>query len=182
MAASDYPRIHVTGVGEWRRWLEAHHATERGVWVVLWKAATGRPRMSYEEAIPEALAHGWIDSVNKPVDDERTALLFTPRRPGSGWSRSNKERVAILVKEGRLRPGGRAAIERAKRDGSWSLLDGVERMTVPPDLRRALGAAGLKRFDALTPGKKRAHLLTLVTAKRPETRAKRIAAIVAALR
>jgi uncharacterized protein YdeI (YjbR/CyaY-like superfamily) len=116
--------------------------------------------------------------VNKPFDDEHTGLLFTPRRPGSGWSRTNKVRIARLLKEGRMQPAGLAKIAAAKRDGSWTLLDSVEAMQVPDDLRRALGAAGVRKFDALTPGRKKEHLRMLVTAKRPETRAKRIAGIV----
>ena len=116
--------------------------------------------------------------MNKPLDDERTGLLFTPRKPGSGWSRTNKVRIARLVKEGRVQPAGLAKIAAAKRDGSWTLLDSVEAMEVPNDLRRALGAAGMRKFDALTPGRKKEHLRMLVTAKRPETRAKRIVDIV----
>ena len=138
--------------------------------------------MTYEESIPDALAYGWIDSVNRPLDDERTMLLFTPRRPGSGWSRTNKERIAILIRSGRMRAAGRAKIEAAKRDGSWTLLDSVEALEAPPDLTRALGSAGVKKkFDALTPGKKKEHLRALVTAKRPETRAKRVADVVRSL-
>jgi len=145
------------------------------VWLVTYKAATGRARLAYEDSIPDALCYGWIDSVNKPLDDERTGLLFTPRRPGSGWSRTNKVRIALLLKEGRMQPAGLAKIAAAKRDGSWTLLDSVEAMQVPNDLRRALGVAGLRRFEALTPGRKKEHLRMLVTAKRPETRAKRVA-------
>lgn len=126
----------------------------------------------------EALCYGWIDSVNRPLDEERTAMLFTPRRPGSGWSRTNKERITRLVNEGRMRPAGLAKIAAAKRDGSWTLLDSVEALEVPGDLRKALGAAGLRKFGALTPGRKKEHLRALVMAKRPETRAKRVAEIV----
>jgi uncharacterized protein YdeI (YjbR/CyaY-like superfamily) len=152
------------------------------VWLVTYKAATGRARLAYEDSIPDALCYGWIDSVNKPLDDERTGLLFTPRRPGSGWSRTNKVRIALLLKEGRMQPAGLAKIAAAKRDGSWTLLDSVEAMQVPNDLRRALGVAGLRRFEALTPGRKKEHLRMLVTAKRPETRAKRVADIARAVR
>jgi len=123
------------------------------------------------------LCYGWIDSLNKPLDDERTALLFTPRKPGSGWSRTNKVRIARRMKQGLMQPAGLAKIAAAKRDGSWTLLDSVEAMQVPDDLRRALGPAGMRKFDALTPGRKKEHLRMLVTAKRPETRAKRIADI-----
>jgi len=148
----------------------------------MYKAATGKARIRYEDSIPDALCYGWIDSVNKPLDDERTGLLFTPRRPGSGWSRTNKVRIALLLKEGRMQPAGLAKIAAAKRDGSWTLLDSVEAMQVPDDLRRALGAAGMRKFEALTPGRKKEHLRMLVTAKRPETRAKRVAQVVRAVR
>src|SRR5690349_10569974 len=101
-------------------------------------------------------------------------LLFTPRRPGSGWSRTNKERIARLVRDGRMHAAGLAKIASAKRDGSWTLLDSVDSLTVPVDLRRALGAAGFRKFEALTPGRRKEHLRSLVTAKRPETRARRV--------
>ncbi len=169
--------MHPKTTAEWRRWLRENHDKERGVWLVTYRAATGKARITYEESIPDALCYGWIDSVNRPLDEERTALLFTPRRVGSGWSRTNKERIARLIKEGRMRPAGLAKITAAKRDGSWTLLDSVEALEVPGDLRKALGTAGLRKFEALTPGRKKEHLRALVTAKRPETRAKRIAEI-----
>ena len=178
MSAADYPRVHIKTAAEWRRWLRDNHDKARGVWLVAYKAVTGKARLSYEDSIPDALCYGWIDSVNKPLDDERTALLFTPRKAGSGWSRSNKVRVTRLMKEGRMEAAGLEKIAAAKRDGSWTLLDSVEALEVPHDLRTALGVAGLRKFEALTPGRKKEHLRTLVTAKRPETRAKRIALIV----
>jgi uncharacterized protein YdeI (YjbR/CyaY-like superfamily) len=178
MSAPDPPRVHPKTTAEWRRWLRANHATARGVWLVAYKAATGKARLSYEDSIPDALCFGWIDSVNKPLDDERTALLFTPRKTGSGWSRTNKVRIARLLKEGRMEAAGLAKIEAAKRDGSWTLLDSVEALEVPADLRKALGATGMRKFETLTPGRKKEHLRALVTAKRAETRAKRVALIV----
>src|SRR5437016_1021078 len=86
MSAADYPRIHPKTAAEWRRWLRHNHDKAQGVWLVMYKAATGKTRLAYEDSIPDALCFGWIDSLNKPLDDERTALLFTPRRTGSGWS------------------------------------------------------------------------------------------------
>lgn len=183
MASPDrYARVHAKTPAEWRRWLRDNHDKAEGVWLVSYKASTGQPRMTYEDSIPDALSYGWIDSVNKPLDDERTMLLFTPRRPGSGWSRTNKERIARLIKEGRMAPAGLAKIAAAKRDGSWTLLDSVETLEVPDDLRKALGAAGLRKFEALTPGRRKEHLRALVAAKRPETRAKRVAEIARAVR
>jgi uncharacterized protein YdeI (YjbR/CyaY-like superfamily) len=178
MGAADHPRVHAKTAAEWRRWLRDNHDKAQGVWLVAFKAATGKARLSYEDSIPDALSYGWIDSVNKPLDDERTALLFTPRRAGSGWSRTNKVRIATLLKEGRMETAGLQKIEAAKRDGSWTLLDSVEALEVPDDLRKALRAAGMRKFEALTPGRKKEHLRALVTAKRPETRAKRVALIV----
>jgi uncharacterized protein YdeI (YjbR/CyaY-like superfamily) len=179
---SDHPQIHPKTTADWRRWLRDNHDKAQGVWLVSYRAATGRRRLSYEDTIPDALAYGWIDSLNRPLDDERTALLFTPRRPGSGWAKTNKARVARLIEEGRMAPAGLAKIEAAKRDGSWTLLDSVERLEVPGDLRRALGPAGMRAFKKLTPGLQKQHLAALVTAKRPETRAKRLAEIVRAVR
>lgn len=120
--------------------------------------------------------------MNKPLDDERTGLLFTPRKAGSGWSRTNKVRISRLLKEGRMEAAGLAKIAAAKRDGSWSLLDSVEALEVPDDLRKALGAVGMRKFQALTPGRRKEHLRNLVTAKRAETRAKRVADIVRVIR
>ena len=182
MAATDYPRVELKTPAEFRRWLRANHAGAPGVWLIGYRASTGKPAIAYDDAVEEALCWGWIDSVVKPVDAERTMSLYTPRRAGSGWSRSNKDRVARLVKDGRMQPAGLEKIERAKRDGTWTLLDSVESLTVPSDLRKALGATGMKKFDALTAGKKKEHLAALVTAKRPETRAKRITEIVKAVR
>ena len=183
MAASEYARVHLKTLAEWRTWLREHHAKAPGVWLVSWKRATGKPFVEYEDAVQEALCYGWIDGQLRPIDEERSSLLFTPRKPGSGWARSNKERVKRLIADGRMRPEGLAKIAAAKKDGSWTLLDSVEATLIPADLRRALSAAGAtKRFAALSNSAKRAHLYALVTAKRPETRAKRMAAIVKSLR
>ena len=182
MSAADYPRVHAKTAAEWRRWLHDHHAKEQGVWLVSYRRITDKPAVAYDDAVRDALCYGWIDSVVKPLDEGRTISLYTPRKAGSGWSRSNKERIVILTRTGRMRPAGRAKIEAAKRDGSWTLLDSVEALESPPDLTRALGITGAKRFDALTPGKKKEHLRALVTAKRPETRAKRVADVVRSLK
>ncbi len=183
MSASDYPSVHPKTTAEWRRWLRENHVKAQGVWLVSYKRVTGKPFVEYEDAVLEALCYGWIDSQLRPLDAERSSLLFTKRRGGSGWARSNKARVAKLIKEGRMRPAGLAVIEAAKRDGSWTLLDSVEALQVPDDLRTALAAArATKSFDALSVSLRRQHLYFLVTAKRPETRAKRVAAVVASLR
>jgi uncharacterized protein YdeI (YjbR/CyaY-like superfamily) len=167
MSAADYPRVAASTAAEWRRWLRDHHDSEPGAWLVSYRRITGKPAVAYDDAVREALCYGWIDSVVKPLDEERTIALYTPRKAGSGWSRSNKERLKELIAEGRMSAAGLAKVEAAKKDGSWTLLDSVEALSVPPDLKKALGAAGLKRFDALSKSKKREHLYALVTAKRP---------------
>src|SRR5687767_9190608 len=93
-----HPQVHPKTTAEWRRWLRDNHDKAAGVWLVSYRSVTGKPRLSYEDTIPDALAYGWIDSVQRPLDDERTALFFTPRRPGSGWAKTNKVRVAQLIK------------------------------------------------------------------------------------
>ncbi|MEK6225938.1 MAG: hypothetical protein AABM40_06510 [Chloroflexota bacterium] len=108
MSAADYPRVQAKTAAEWRRWLRDNHDKARGVWLVAYKAGTGKARLGYEDSIPDALCYGWIDSLNKPLDDERTALLFTPRKAGSGWSRTNKVRIARLIKEGKMEAAGLA--------------------------------------------------------------------------
>lgn len=173
----DVPLFLATSRLEWRRWLEQHHATASGVWLVSYKKETGKPRVSYSEAVEEALCFGWVDSRPNKLDTERFKLLFTPRKPGSPWSRLNKSRVQRLIADGRMTPAGLAKVEAAKQDGSWSKLDQIEELTVPPDLRRALAANRQARdfFNAFPPSSKKNILWWIASAKHPETRAKRIA-------
>ena len=176
------PVVAPNTMTEWRRWLRANHAAAQGVWLRFPGRSVAKMPIGYDEAVEEALCYGWIDGQLKPIDDRSSMIRFTPRRAGSHWARSNRDRAERLIAVRRMKPAGLAKVEAAKRDGSWSMLEAVERLEVPPDLRRALGARGVRRFAALTNGKKREHLYALVTAKRPATRAKRIEAIVASLR
>jgi uncharacterized protein YdeI (YjbR/CyaY-like superfamily) len=171
--------FHPETRAEWRAWLAEHHAETARVWVVTWKRATGRPAPTYEELVLEALCYGWVDSTAGTVDAERSKLRFTPRKPGSGWARTNKARIEELAAAGLLAEAGREVVRRAREDGSWTLLDDVEALVVPPDLAASLEAAPPARaeYDAFPPSARRAILLSLVQAKRPETRAKRIATI-----
>jgi uncharacterized protein YdeI (YjbR/CyaY-like superfamily) len=170
------PCVHPEHRAEWRDWLAEHHATSDGVWLVSWKAATGRPRVPYEEAVEEALCVGWIDSLANTLDHERHLQLMTPRRPGSGWSRRNKERVERLTAAGLMRPAGLAAVSAAKADGTWSLLDAVEDLIEPDELGAALDArpGARERWDGLSPSSRKAARQWIATARRPETRARRI--------
>ena len=172
----DAPQVHAETVEEWRDWLRSNHATQTGAWLVSWKTPTGRPSVTYELAVEEALCVGWIDSAGRTLDDERRALWFTRRKPGSGWARTNKERVVRLEAEGRMTPAGRAMIDAAKEDGSWTLLDDVENLVVPDDLGAAFDRypGSRQNFDAFPPSARRAILEWIVQAKREATRAARL--------
>jgi uncharacterized protein YdeI (YjbR/CyaY-like superfamily) len=161
---------------EWRAWLEANHARDEGVWLVTYKKGSGKPYLDYDAAVEEALCFGWVDSKPGKLDDERTMLYYAPRKPRSGWSRPNKERVERLIAAGLMAPAGLAKVEAAKADGSWSALDAVEALEVPADLSAALDAdpEARRHFDAFPRSAKRGILEWVCAAKKPETRAKRV--------
>lgn len=173
----DAERVHPETTAEWWAWLEANAGTVDGVWLVSWRKAAGRPAMTYDEAVTEALAFGWVDSVPRKLDEERTMLWYAPRKPGSAWSRPNKERVARLEAEGRMASAGAVAVASAKADGSWSKLDDVEDLVVPPDLAEAFVAhpPAAEQWEAFPRSAKRGILEWIVQAKKPETRATRVA-------
>lgn len=176
-----YPILEVADRAELRSWLERNHATASGVNLAIGKKGGLATKLTYDEAVEEALCFGWIDSTARRLDADRYTVLYTPRRPGGTWARTNKQRVRRLTEEGRMAPAGLAVIEAAKADGSWMLLDDVENHVVPPDLATVLEEAGAREsFDALPGGAKELALYWIATAKRPATRAERIAATVAA--
>lgn len=166
----------------WRRWLEQHHSTAPGVWLIVWKKGSGTPSVSPDEAVLDALCFGWIDSKREALDAERYRQAYTPRKPKSTWSRINKERVQRLTREGVMADAGLAAIETAKANGSWTSLDGVEALEVPDDLSAALASDPVARanFDGYPTSVKKLALQRLAAAKRPETRSRRIEEIVQA--
>ena len=168
--------VHPKTRDEWRAWLEEHHTQTEGVWLVTYKKTTGKPRVEYEEAVEEALCFGWIDSKANGLDDERSMLWMSPRKPRTGWSKPNKERVERLLANGRMTDAGLVKIEAARQDGSWNALDAVEALEIPPDLGKALAEHGAARqnFEAFPPSVKKGILGWISTAKRPETRSKRI--------
>ncbi|MFO0876430.1 MAG: YdeI/OmpD-associated family protein [Gemmataceae bacterium] len=176
MAEAPENSVHPTTRAAWRAWLENHHGRKEGVWLITYKKASGKPRVEYDESVEEALCFGWVDSKTSKLDDERTMLWFAPRKPGSGWSRPNKERVERLLAAGLMAAAGLAKVEAAQRDGSWVALDAVEALEVPADLAQALaewpGAA--QHWEAFPRSVKRGILEWICTAKRPETRAKRV--------
>lgn len=178
MLVPDMPpnAVHPLTRDEWRAWLEEHHTRREGVWLVSYKKATGQPRVEYEAAVEEALCFGWIDSKGAKLDDERTMLWFAPRKPRTGWSASNKARIERLMAAGRMAPAGLAKIQAAQQDGSWTALDDVEALEVPPDLAQALAAypSAAGYFDAFPRSAKRAILEWISIARTPATRAKRV--------
>ena len=177
MKPEDAERVEVETREAWGRWLEAHHDTATGAWLVSWRKHTGKPAVGYEPSVEEALRFGWVDSKGRKLDDDRTMLWFAPRKRRSGWSRPNKERIARLEVAGRMAPAGRAAVEAAKADGSWTLLDDVEDLVVPPDLAAAFAEhpGGAEQFEAFPRSAKRGILEWIVQAKTAATREKRIA-------
>jgi uncharacterized protein YdeI (YjbR/CyaY-like superfamily) len=178
-ALDDAPHVHADDRATWRAWLEANHASARGAWLVTWRARSGRRGLDYEAAIEEALCFGWVDSTGGRYDDDRGKLYFAPRKPRSVWAASNKARVDRLIEAGRMMPAGLAVIEQAKANGSWEILDSVERLEVPDDLAAALAAAppASANFAAFTPSARKMLLGWVATAVRAETRAARIARI-----
>lgn len=177
--SAEAERVHPMDRADWRAWLERNHAVAAGVWLVTWRPSSGMPVLSYEDAVLEALAVGWVDSKGARLDDRRTMLYFAPRRRGSSWSRPNKQRIERLRTDGLMRPAGEAAVLAAEADGSWSRLDEVEELIVPADLAEALaGHAGAREnWDAFPRSPRRAMLEWIVLAKRAETRAARIRSI-----
>ncbi len=179
----DHETIEASGPEAFRDWLVANHDAADAVWLMYWKKDSGRPSISWSEAVDQALCFGWIDTKVQSVDDDRYVQYFTRRRPGSPWSRINKAKIEQLSADGLMTDAGWAVIDRAKEDGSWTMMDAAEALIVPDDLDAAFDAAPPAARDYYESMKRSAKLATLAwiyTAKRPETRAKRVAATVEA--
>lgn len=170
------PHVDAPTRRRWRTWLEKNHDRSRGVWLIFYKQSSGRPRLPYNDAVEEALCFGWVDSLVRKLDDDRYIQLFTPRKPRSTWSKPNKQRVERMIAAGLMTPAGFESIETAKRNGSWSVLDTVEALEIPPDLatafRKHSGAA--RQFAGFSRSVKKAILAWIASAKQPGTRQARI--------
>ena len=177
---ADDERFQPADRGAWRAWLEANHATARGVWAVTDRRTSGKPVVAYDDLVEEALCFGWIDSRPGKLDDERTMLRFTPRKKGSTWAQTNKVRVERLIAGGLMAPAGLQAIEVAKADGSWDALNDSDALRVPDELEAALAGdpSAARGFEALGPSARKALIFWVTSAKRPTTRARRVAEIV----
>jgi uncharacterized protein YdeI (YjbR/CyaY-like superfamily) len=164
---------------EWRAWLEEHHDSETEVLVGYWKRRTGRPSLTWPESVDEALCFGWIDGVRRSVDGERYSIRFTPRKRRSRWSRVNVERVAELTREGRMRPAGLAAFAARTEEGTYSYEQQRE-ATLDADRQARLRGdeAGWAFFSAQPAWYRRAAIHWVMSAKREETRDRRLAQLV----
>ncbi len=183
--ARDLPELIVADAAGWRAWLARNHARLDGVLLVLARTGVVEPtRLSYGEALEEALCYGWIDGQLRKRDETTYFRRFTPRRPGSAWSRRNVEIVDRLFREGRMSPAGVEEVERAKSQGRWqAAYQGQARIDVPPDLARALAdnPEASTMFGNLSARNRYSILYRVETAKKPETRARRIAEFVTML-
>ena len=171
----DRAEVEVRSRAEWRAWLRANHATSGSVWCVTFKKCHP-DYVAYEDTVREALCFGWIDSVPRKIDADRTSHLMSPRSPKSAWSALNKRYVAELNSAGLIAPPGYEAIERAKANGMWAFLDDVERLEVPDDLAAAFDAVPGSRaaWEAFPRSAKRGNLEWIKRAVKAETRAARI--------
>jgi uncharacterized protein YdeI (YjbR/CyaY-like superfamily) len=173
--------IYFESPAAFRAWLEEHHETETEVWVGMWKKATGRQGMSWSQAVDEALCFGWIDGLLRRVDDERHLQRFTPRKSTSNWSAINIAKVAQLRAEGRMRPAGEAAFAR-RRDDKTAIYSHEQRSKprLEPDEQAQLEAneAAWAYFSAKPPSYRRQATWWVISAKKPETRARRLATLI----
>ena len=168
----------------WERWLDENHAASAGVWLKLAKKGSGATSVTRAEALDAALCYGWIDGQGRALDDRFYLQRFTPRRPRSIWSKINRDRATALIEAGRMRPAGLRQVQLAQADGRWeAAYDGQRSATVPDDLQARLDGtpAAAAFFATLSRQNRYAILFRIQTAKRPETRARRIEQFVAML-
>ena len=166
--------------GEWREWLSENHEKKEAVWLIFYRKKSPKYNLSWSESVDEALCFGWIDSTKKTIDEIRFKQYFTKRKPRSNWSKVNKEKIKHLIEQNLLKSAGYKTIEIAKENGSWSFLNSVENLEVPNDLELKLKyhKGAFEYFESLSKSSKKALLYWVLSAKRNETRCKRITEIV----
>ena len=180
-AAGEQPVLPFATKKAWVKWLAKNGAVSDGLWLRFAKKASGIPTVTFDEALEAALCYGWIDGLRKSDGDEYFLQRFTPRRKRSTWSKRNRDKVEALIASGEMQAGGLAEIERAKADGRWAAAyDSPKNITVPPDLQAAFDKTPRLKtcFDTLSSQNRYAILFRLHGAKKPETRAKRLAQFV----
>ena len=184
MVDGDVPVVSFGSAREWEDWLEANHSSSPGVWLKIAKKGGEKPTVSYLEALEVALCFGWIDGQKGALDDTHWLQRFTPRRARSKWSRINRDKAEALIADKRMRSAGLREVELAKADGRWdAAYEGQRTSTVPPDLAAALDENNEARafFATLSSANRYAILYRVSDAKRPDTRARRIANFVTML-
>ena len=162
---------------EWRSWLKKNHDKESEIWLIFYKVKINKKSIKYDGAVEEALCYGWIDSIVRRIDDQMHLQKYTPRKDRSNWSNKNKLRVEKLIKDGSMTEYGLRKIEAAKLNGSWNILDSVDiRIETPEDLRNALelNHEAKNKYEKLAPSRKKQFLYWIESARRIETRTKRI--------
>jgi uncharacterized protein YdeI (YjbR/CyaY-like superfamily) len=180
----DLPVVSFASQQDWEQWLQAEHGTAKGLWLKLAKKGSSVDSVSYEEAIQSALCYGWIDGQKGAYDERFWLQRFTPRGPRSRWSKINREKASKLLAEGRMQTAGLEQVEQAKEDGRWeAAYEGQRTATVPEDLRSELEKDPEAKafFATLDSANRYAILYRLKDAKKPETRARRLAKYVAML-
>jgi len=185
MTPSDpLPLLTPASRADLRTWLAENHATSRGVLLAVGKKGFSATSLTYDDAVEEGLAFGWIDSTARKLDEGRYTVLFTPRKRGSVWAQSNKDRIERLTAAGLMTPAGTDVVEAAKRDGSWDRFTDVENLVIPAELADAFAASpdAAEQFAALSIAKQRQALYWIELAKRPETRARRVQDVIDAAR
>jgi uncharacterized protein YdeI (YjbR/CyaY-like superfamily) len=182
---AEEPVLTFASVADWQRWLSENHSDTPAAWLRLFKKASGKQSITYDEALDTALCFGWIDGLKRSYDSESFIQRFTPRKPKSVWSKRNREHIERLIASERMQPAGLAQVERAKADGRWErAYDGQRDMTVPEDFLIAISKnkKALAFYESLSKANKYAIAWRLQTAKRPETREKRLRAFVQMMR
>lgn len=171
----DAEQVEVRSRADLRTWLSKHYGQGNGVWLIRYKKGSDF-HLPYDDLVEECLCFGWVDSMPRALDDTRSMTYISPRKPGSAWSKVNKMRVASLTERGLMQPVGRASVESAQKDGSWTFLDDVDNGVAPADLLEELSnyPNAQANFDAFPPSSKKIILEWIKMAKRSETRAKRI--------
>jgi uncharacterized protein YdeI (YjbR/CyaY-like superfamily) len=175
------PILTLDGAAAWEKWLARHHDSASAVWLRMFKKGSGKQTLTYADALDAALCYGWIDGIMRSYDEESYVQRFTPRKPKSVWSKRNREHIERLTKEKRMKPAGMAQVQAAKADGRWdAAYDGQKDMEAPADFLAAISKnkQALAFYESLSRANKYAIAWRLQTAKKPETRERRLNALV----
>ncbi len=176
--------LYFTSRRDWRTWLERNHETKKEAWLIFYKKCTGKPNVTYDEAVEEAICFGWIDSILKSIDDERFARKFTPRKPDSNWSESNKKRAQKMIMQRKMTKAGLELVNQAKQRGQWNHVSQPKKeLFVPEYVQDALRSneKALANFNKLAPSYRRQYVGWVDSAKKEETRRKRLAEVIGVL-